>query len=109
MDKEAQEKIADGLPKNPYPNQYITDIGLTTYQIDKEVETGRIAYMKAQQDMIKAGYCKLPKDNIVLDKDLAEQVFAQICGIRMQNPTSYRSQLDDSYDRLKSILRPKGS
>lgn len=52
------------------------------------------------------GYHKLPKESVVLDKDLVEQIFAQICGIRMQNPTGYKSQLDNSYDGLKAILRP---
>ena len=56
---------------------------------------------------IKEAEHREPKpDEVILDKDLAEQIFAQICGIRMREPTNYKSALDNSYERLKTILRP---
>jgi len=53
---EAQERIESGLPENPYhPNP------LREY--DHQItEAGRIGYAEAQQDMLKAGFRKLPKD-----------------------------------------------
>jgi len=73
-------------------------------ELEEELERSRISQEIAQR-ITELGYRKLPKDKVILDKDLAYQIFAQICGIRMREPTDYRSALDDSYDRLKAILQ----
>jgi len=46
--------IHQGIEKveNPYPNQYINDIGKTTYIVDKEQEAGRIGWAEAQQKIL---------------------------------------------------------
>lgn len=111
MDKEAQGKIDDlryDIEKLLWRHIEVLACGYMGIRCGKNQYSGG-NYARISQEIVQRitelGYRKLPKDKVILDKDLAYQIFAQICGIRMREPTDYRSALDDSYDRLKAILQ----